>query len=432
MHGGMHFEVDVGLSLSGGQPIPTRMCRVEHYGKGAPPETVRYTRSRPVPAITGAFMSLDRTWFEELGGFTEEFIFGHYEDADLCLKSIEKGVAPWLHDIRLWHLEGKAPLGNCRTREAPSSIDGCSRSDGSAPSKMGCSVRNQLIPCCGYPRRQELVTKSPTVVAAAARCNHRHAMKILLISLYHPELVRGGAQQVCYELFRSLKRRPGIEPVLLAAIDPSFKALYKSGARITGFDGRPDEYLFLTATMTTRGIKRLATPLSNRMRSFCNSYGRTWCTFITFCCWGWISYADPADTSRSPHRFYLSRVHGYMRCPRTYAAPIRQFAMLTRITRALLPVLSGAATRVLSSCGNSGSRDIVSRRFFYSTKPLHDRPLCVLGTEKSKIHHVTNGQPDYSRGQATIERPHKRNRFGFSANWWTTRAFGCSCAPCSY
>jgi len=114
MHGGMHFEVDVGLSLSGGQPIPTRMCRVEHYGKGAPPETVRYTRSRPVPAITGAFMSLDRTWFEELGGFTEEFIFGHYEDADLCLKSIEKGVAPWLHDIRLWHLEGKGS-----TRQLP-------------------------------------------------------------------------------------------------------------------------------------------------------------------------------------------------------------------------------------------------------------------------------------------------------------------------
>jgi hypothetical protein len=34
-------------------------------------------------------------------------VLGHYEDADLCLKSIEKGIVPWLHDIKLWHLEGK-------------------------------------------------------------------------------------------------------------------------------------------------------------------------------------------------------------------------------------------------------------------------------------------------------------------------------------
>ena len=74
-------------------------------------------------------------------------------------------------------------------------------------------------------------------------------MKVLLISLYHPELVRGGAQQVCYELFQGLRARDDVEPVLLSAIDPSFQSLFKSGARITGFDGRPDEYLFLTNEM---------------------------------------------------------------------------------------------------------------------------------------------------------------------------------------
>ena len=71
-------------------------------------------------------------------------------------------------------------------------------------------------------------------------------MKVLLVSIFHPELVRGGAQQVCYELFQGLKGRDGIEPVLLAAIDPSMKALYKSGAQITGFDGRDGEFLFLS------------------------------------------------------------------------------------------------------------------------------------------------------------------------------------------
>ncbi len=71
-------------------------------------------------------------------------------------------------------------------------------------------------------------------------------MKVLLLSLHHPELLRGGAQQVCYELFQGLQAREDIQPTLLAAIDPSFPALYKTGARIVGFDGRPDEYLFLT------------------------------------------------------------------------------------------------------------------------------------------------------------------------------------------
>ncbi len=71
-------------------------------------------------------------------------------------------------------------------------------------------------------------------------------MRVLLIGVFHPEIVRGGAQQVCYELFEALQATPGIEPTLLAAIDPSCESLYKSGARITGFDGRPNEFLYLS------------------------------------------------------------------------------------------------------------------------------------------------------------------------------------------
>jgi GT2 family glycosyltransferase len=107
MHGGMYFDTDVGFAMASGTPVAQQICRVEHYGKGAPPDSAQFTRPRPVPAVTGAFMSIDRSWFETLGGFTDQFIFGHYEDADLCLKSIDKGVAPWLQDIRMWHLEGK-------------------------------------------------------------------------------------------------------------------------------------------------------------------------------------------------------------------------------------------------------------------------------------------------------------------------------------
>jgi len=107
MHGGMYFEYDVGLSGDAAMMTGRRMVRVEHYGKGNPSWSQEFTQSRPVPAVTGAFISMNRAWYEKLGGFTEDFVFGHYEDADLCLKSISAGVAPWIHDIRMWHLEGK-------------------------------------------------------------------------------------------------------------------------------------------------------------------------------------------------------------------------------------------------------------------------------------------------------------------------------------
>ena len=107
MHGGMYFDADEAISIVGGNLTRRRMLRVEHYGKGAPPDGTEFLRERPVPAVTGAFISSQRDWFEKLGGFTEDFVFGHYEDADLCLKSLEQGVPVWLKDIRLWHFEGK-------------------------------------------------------------------------------------------------------------------------------------------------------------------------------------------------------------------------------------------------------------------------------------------------------------------------------------
>jgi GT2 family glycosyltransferase len=103
---GMYFETD---------PIPgggaASLLRVERYGSGAPPDTAEFLRPRPVPAVTGAFMSINRAWFERLGGFSEDYIFGRYEDADFCLKSLGQGRAPWLHDVQLWHLEGAGSTG---------------------------------------------------------------------------------------------------------------------------------------------------------------------------------------------------------------------------------------------------------------------------------------------------------------------------------
>jgi GT2 family glycosyltransferase len=107
MHGGMYFDVDTGFQTCATGTTRRTLIRVEHYGKGAPPWATQYVASRPVPAVTGAFMSVDRAWFETLGGFTEDYVFGHYEDADLCLKSLQLGAPSWIHDLRMWHLEGK-------------------------------------------------------------------------------------------------------------------------------------------------------------------------------------------------------------------------------------------------------------------------------------------------------------------------------------
>jgi GT2 family glycosyltransferase len=107
MHGGMYFEVDLEFSFRDQQATRREMLRVEHYGKGAPPHTNPYLVSRSVPAVSGAFMSFDREWFESLGGFSPEYIYGHYEDADLCLKSFDAGKPAWLHYLPFVHFEGK-------------------------------------------------------------------------------------------------------------------------------------------------------------------------------------------------------------------------------------------------------------------------------------------------------------------------------------
>lgn len=110
MHAGMYFDFDVGLSVHAGRVDEYDMIRVEHYAKGAPPATPAFLTSRAVPAVTGAFMSIDRAWFETLGGFSPDYVFGHYEDADLCLRSVQHGQTPWMHCVPFWHLEGKGAV----------------------------------------------------------------------------------------------------------------------------------------------------------------------------------------------------------------------------------------------------------------------------------------------------------------------------------
>jgi len=105
MHAGMYFVRD---SFVGGKLADVGLLDTWHFAKGFPDWVPDVRTTRVVPAVTGAFMSIERAHFESLGGFDEDYIFGHYEDGDLCLKSAAAGQPVWYcADVRLWHLEGK-------------------------------------------------------------------------------------------------------------------------------------------------------------------------------------------------------------------------------------------------------------------------------------------------------------------------------------
>jgi hypothetical protein len=104
-HAGLYYAIEKGPVRRGDEIGEFQLAQVEHYGKGAPADAARLLAPRPVPGVTGAFMSCDRSWLERLGDFTDRYIHGDYEDADLCLKSIEAGMAPWIHDLKFWLLE---------------------------------------------------------------------------------------------------------------------------------------------------------------------------------------------------------------------------------------------------------------------------------------------------------------------------------------
>jgi GT2 family glycosyltransferase len=105
MHEGMYFVRDEKLAALADRPIWT----VEHFRKGFP--DLGDTAQREVPAVTGALMLFRAETFEAVGGFDEKFVYGHYEDADLCMRVAAAGGRV-LYDPRLayWHYEGKGSI----------------------------------------------------------------------------------------------------------------------------------------------------------------------------------------------------------------------------------------------------------------------------------------------------------------------------------
>lgn len=69
-------------------------------------------------------------------------------------------------------------------------------------------------------------------------------MKFLTISLYHPRVMKGGAQYVAKDLHDAATADPGVEAVMLAAIDGNrFPQYSKTGASITALPDTSAEFL---------------------------------------------------------------------------------------------------------------------------------------------------------------------------------------------
>lgn len=78
----------------------------QHPGKGLPPGSASAGHVVPWPAATGACLLGDRAEVAALGGFSEDYLIGDFEDSDLCLKMQGAGRAVGVcPDIALTHLE---------------------------------------------------------------------------------------------------------------------------------------------------------------------------------------------------------------------------------------------------------------------------------------------------------------------------------------
>ncbi len=98
-HAGMYFARDAEY----------RHWENQHYFKGFSRSLPAANVSRPVPAVTGACLMVERALFDQVGGLSSQYVQGGYEDSDLCLRLIEAGRRNWyLAGVELYHLEAQS------------------------------------------------------------------------------------------------------------------------------------------------------------------------------------------------------------------------------------------------------------------------------------------------------------------------------------
>lgn len=108
-HGGYYFERSETIAAPSDGPVQKfstfKLHRTVHP---APAMATELAQARPVIGVPAAFLSVNRTWFELMGGFTRLYARAAHEDIDLCLRSLKQGIPAWVHPLRMWQLEGRA------------------------------------------------------------------------------------------------------------------------------------------------------------------------------------------------------------------------------------------------------------------------------------------------------------------------------------
>ncbi|HZP21064.1 MAG TPA: glycosyltransferase family 4 protein [Bauldia sp.] len=239
-------------------------------------------------------------------------------------------------------------------------------------------------------------------------------LKVLLVSLFHPELVRGGAQQVCYELFQGLRARDDVEATLLASVDDSTPALFKSGARITGFDRRPNEFVFLSRGYDYTWHRIPDALLIEAYVEFLNLVRPDVVHFHHFLTLG----IDLLSITRRtlPEARIVFTFHEFL------AICAADGQMLRRTDRSLCTTASPVRCH---QCLPDHSPDFFFLREMWMKKHLDAVDVFTTptrfmvehyvawGIDRDRIEVVANGQRDYSGGEPDVEEREKRNRFGF-------------------
>ncbi|NTS33467.1 glycosyltransferase [Phyllobacterium sp. BT25] len=80
-----------------------------HFHKGMPGHYAPAQIARTVPAVTGACLVTRKDIYDLVGGFTEDYIIGDYEDSDLCMKIRQIGFQiAYQPAVSLYHFERRS------------------------------------------------------------------------------------------------------------------------------------------------------------------------------------------------------------------------------------------------------------------------------------------------------------------------------------
>jgi len=246
-------------------------------------------------------------------------------------------------------------------------------------------------------------------------------MRILEISLFHPELIRGGAQQAAYELFLGMQRS-GLDATLLASADLSGpNALFKPGAIITGFDGRKNEFLFLSDSFDHAWLRNLNIRALKWFEDFLLDRKPDVIHFHHFLTFG-LELFLLARRTLPKARLFLT-LHEFLAICRADGHMLRTFDKTLCTTASAVrchqcfPDISPEMFRLREDWVKQGLA--VFDGFIAPTAFVRDR-YSAWGLPRERIHVISNAQTDYAtldswrlRPRSPADQSRRHNRFAF-------------------